>query len=311
MIDRQALLSDLQALLRALEADLLERSDSAEVPEVGQTLRAEFQKAKKAERTAQNYEDWRSDYITQAAAAWVLSCVFARFLEDNRLVDPPRLAGPGDRLGRARAFEIVLARKQAGGEVQTTWFERHGSTPITELPADWPDDYRQIVERRMEVIETNPEIALIEQPEYKRRWNTEPWESQVERALKDWLVDRLESYFDSDGRMNNDGKPTSPEWITALFASPIFDEQKKLGGRILPANEVFSLLLAAVDSRGGKMTSAALARAVNYPPIRLRGLLAVTQRVLNIDGYAVLTRDEASDTVELNRDLLCRQFDLV
>jgi hypothetical protein len=102
-----------------------------------------------------------------------------------------------------------------------------------------------------------------------------------------------------------------PEWITALLASPIFDEQKKLGGRTVPANEVFSRLLAAVDSRGGKMTSVTLARAINYPPIRLRGLLAVAQRVLNIDGYAVLTRDEASDTVELNRDLLCRQFDLV
>ena len=58
------------------------------------------------------------------------------------------------------------------------------------------------------------------------------------------------------------------------------------------------------------MTSAAISRSVNYPPMRLRGLLAVMQRVLNIDGFAVLTRDEASDTVDLNRELLRRQFDL-
>src|SRR5215475_1725814 len=102
MIDRTRLLSDLQRLLRTLEADLLERSNLNEVVEVGQTLQAEYQKAKKAERTAQSYEEWRSDYITQIAAAWVLSCVFARFLEDNRLVDPPKLAGPGERLTRAR-----------------------------------------------------------------------------------------------------------------------------------------------------------------------------------------------------------------
>ena len=57
------------------------------------------------------------------------------------------------------------------------------STPITELPADWPDDYRKLVERRIELIESDPNIRLIEQPEYKRRWNTEPWESQLERAL--------------------------------------------------------------------------------------------------------------------------------
>ena len=106
-----------------------------------------------------------------------------------------------------RAFEIVLARKMADGEVQTTWFERHGSTPITELPADWPEDYKRLVERRIEAIETDRNIALIEQPEYKRRWNTEPWESQLERALRSWLLDRLESYFDFDGRMKEDLTP--------------------------------------------------------------------------------------------------------
>ena len=68
MIDRGALLSDLQSLLKRLEADLLERSESSEMPDVGQTLRTEYERAKKAERTAQNYEDWRSDAITQAAA---------------------------------------------------------------------------------------------------------------------------------------------------------------------------------------------------------------------------------------------------
>ena len=33
---------------------------------------------------------------------WLLACVFVRFLEDNALVDPPRLAGPGPRLQLAR-----------------------------------------------------------------------------------------------------------------------------------------------------------------------------------------------------------------
>ena len=37
-----------------------------------------------------------------------------------------------------RAFEIVLARRVAAGEADTEWFARHGSTPITELPAHWP-----------------------------------------------------------------------------------------------------------------------------------------------------------------------------
>jgi hypothetical protein len=91
-----------------------------------------------------------------------------------------------------RPFEIVLARKIAAGEIETKWFERHGSTPITEIPDRWPEPYRCLVERRMQAISENPWIALIEQPEFKRRWNREPWEEQEKRALRNWLLDRLE-----------------------------------------------------------------------------------------------------------------------
>ena len=58
MIHRQALLADLQTFLQLVEADLLDRSESTEVPEVPAALHAEYEKAAKAERTAQNYEDW-------------------------------------------------------------------------------------------------------------------------------------------------------------------------------------------------------------------------------------------------------------
>lgn len=102
-----------------------------------------------------------------------------------------------------------------------------------------------------------------------------------------------------------------PNWLTALLASPILISQKKLAGRTPPTDETISKLLLVLDYRGGKMTSTALARAVEYPPLRLRGLLATAQRIFNIDGYGVLTRDETSDTIEFNRELLCRQFDLL
>jgi hypothetical protein len=101
--------------------------------------------------------------------------------------EPPPL-----RLGE-RAFEIALARGAAAGEEQTTWFERHGSTPITKLPAEWPADYRALVERRIAAIESDRNIGLIERPEYKRRWNVESWETLQEEALRAWLLDRLET----------------------------------------------------------------------------------------------------------------------
>ena len=92
-----------------------------------------------------------------------------------------------------RAFEIVLARRMAAGQEQTTWFERHGSTPVTDIPAHWPEDYRRVVARRIELIEGDKSIGLIERPEFKRRWNSPRWEDLEQVALRDWLLARLEA----------------------------------------------------------------------------------------------------------------------
>ncbi|MEK9509025.1 BREX-2 system adenine-specific DNA-methyltransferase PglX [Gemmatimonadota bacterium Y43] len=92
-----------------------------------------------------------------------------------------------------RAFEIVLARRMASGEVESTWFERHGSTPITELPDHWSPEYRRVVEARIALIESDRSIRLLERPEHKRRWNWDSWRDLEQEALRSWLLDRMES----------------------------------------------------------------------------------------------------------------------
>jgi hypothetical protein len=99
---------------------------------------------------------------------------------------------PPLRLGQ-RAFEIALARQVAAGEAQTEWFVRHQSTPITELPAHWPVDYRALVGRRLATCASDPYLHLIERPECKRRWASPPWEEIESDALRDWLLDRMEN----------------------------------------------------------------------------------------------------------------------
>lgn len=103
--------------------------------------------------------------------------------EDLTHPDPP-----GIKLGE-RAFEIHMARQN----VQTEWFNRHGSTPRDTVNPDWPADYRELVERRIRVITENRHIGLIERPECKRRWATVGWESMQATALSGWLLDRLEA----------------------------------------------------------------------------------------------------------------------
>jgi hypothetical protein len=109
---------------------------------------------------------------------------------------------PGLALGE-RTFEIALARAVENDGEETAWFTRHGSTPTTEIPEHWPADYRALVQRRLDVIADNPFIRLLEKPEYKRRWAQEQWEKRQERALRDWLLGRLEErafWFDPQGR---------------------------------------------------------------------------------------------------------------
>ena len=92
-----------------------------------------------------------------------------------------------------RAFEIVLARRMAAGAESSEWFARHGSTPITDIPSGWPNDYRDLVQQRIDVIAANPSIKLLERPEFKRRWATEAWESMETTALTGFVLDRLEA----------------------------------------------------------------------------------------------------------------------
>jgi hypothetical protein len=106
MIDAKILLADLTRLLKRLEHDLRERalSHASEVPELRIQLQAEWQAARDAGRTAETFESWAGQVITQAGVHWLLSCVFLRFIEDNALVERPWIGGTpqSGRLALAR-----------------------------------------------------------------------------------------------------------------------------------------------------------------------------------------------------------------
>ncbi|MGW6393060.1 BREX-2 system adenine-specific DNA-methyltransferase PglX [Streptomyces sp. NPDC055103] len=182
----------------AAELDALAQQLSVTVPAA---LAAEAVPTALALREAQaTYNSTRARMIAlQEELDWQVYSLYDLHSEDLRLPDVsvvPELA-----LGE-RAFEIVLARRVAAGEASGEWFTRHGSTSITEIPAHWPADYRTLVQRRIEVIESNRAIGMVERPEYKRRWATEGWDAMRQKALKSWLLDRVEGreyWFDASG----------------------------------------------------------------------------------------------------------------
>lgn len=125
-LDAEALLAAAKPLLKTLAADLLARADDSAAVTVA--LQARHAREQKAERTADAYSEWRRAFVEQVAAAWVLSCVFVRTLEDRGLLGRNRIAGPGAE-DSWRAF-LQLAPSLSAREYLLTVFRE-----LTHLPA--------------------------------------------------------------------------------------------------------------------------------------------------------------------------------
>lgn len=139
------------------------------------------------------YTKWSSTraraIALQEELDWQVYSLYGLLGEDLRV---PESEVPELSVGE-RAFEIVLARRAEKGEASDEWFKRHGCTPITELPEHWSDAYKATVQKRINVIESSRAIGMVERPEYKRRWATEGWDALQEKALRSWLLDRIEN----------------------------------------------------------------------------------------------------------------------
>ena len=99
-------------------------------------------------------------------------------------------------------------------------------------------------------------------------------------------------------------------WIDRLLATAVFRDRLAAAGRVAIGSERIHAILSALNERGGTMTRSALAAKVGVHTLRLGGQLESLRHLLNIDGYAVLSIDEAADSVQLNRELLKTQFEL-
>ncbi|MDP3221207.1 MAG: BREX-2 system adenine-specific DNA-methyltransferase PglX, partial [Deltaproteobacteria bacterium] len=93
-----------------------------------------------------------------------------------------------------RAFEQVL---DASGET-TSWFERNGYERPTEAAlARYSEAERALFATRRWIIANNRAIALIERPEYKRRWTLRDYDAEAREAAAALLLDRVEAHVRS------------------------------------------------------------------------------------------------------------------
>jgi hypothetical protein len=104
--------------------------------------------------------------------------------------------------------------------------------------------------------------------------------------------------------------PATAAIFQALLRSEIYGDQKRLVQKHLPDDATILGVLEALDRHGGTLTLPALAQQAGILPLRLDGLLAKLQRLLNVDGYEVLQVDRTQNRVSLHIELLRRQFEL-
>jgi hypothetical protein len=100
------------------------------------------------------------------------------------------------------------------------------------------------------------------------------------------------------------------DWIGRLLSSATFAAQRRMVGRRAPDQRTVETFLRALDRHHDRISQRLLAQALGQPEFRLRGILVGLQRLLNAEGYQVVAIDESTGTIELNRSLLTKQFQL-
>jgi len=90
-------------------------------------------------------------------------------------------------------IRATLGRGEDPEELPTVWFERHGWTPLTELPREAPKALRARTDSRRRRIAASPALTLIESPNFKRRWYRPDHAAEEKRALELWIAERVET----------------------------------------------------------------------------------------------------------------------
>jgi hypothetical protein len=271
---------------------------------------------------------WRADYITfldpileaaeSAGRVVVLTSDHGHVLE---LHTEYRTGGDGDRWrltdGPPEEGEVILSGRRvlsAGPRLTALWSERARFGPKKNGYHGGASPQEVVVPLAVLAAPTASlegwEEAALRYPDW---WQGAP-EAAARPAAAPARPRPRPAPARQQGTLFDDTAMPSmipaPVWIDALLASEVYLAQKAASGRVAPADERIRALLEALDDRGGKLTQPALAQRLGLSPVRIRGTVAAVRRLLNVDGYDVLTLDEESDTVVLNLELLRVQFEI-
>lgn len=95
----------------------------------------------------------------------------------------------------------------------------------------------------------------------------------------------------------------------AVINSAAYAAQRRIAGRLsVPDDRIRDLLAALLATPSGRLSPALAAAVLGVAQVTLRGAILHAQRLLNVEGYAVLRIDADGATVILDEPLLREQF---
>lgn len=101
-----------------------------------------------------------------------------------------------------------------------------------------------------------------------------------------------------------------PAWLDELMSSEIFANQKALISARSLKEEELRKILSELHKSGYRTSIRRIMQIQNQPVSRAPGFLSHLCRLLNVEGYEVISFDLNADWVKLDLDLLKIQFDL-
>ena len=195
----------------------------------------------------------------------------------------------------------------------------------------WSSDIRYAAQKRGYHGGANPQEMMIpfavlrgpnsmpsggweEVPPYEPEWwRTVEWDAAIDAAGTEKKRPRkkdVDAVKGLDLFEQTKKDKASQTWIDALLESKVYLEQQKLAVRGGPQREVIRTLIMTIDARGGSIMKPSLAQALGVPLFRVDGLVQNISRILNVDGYEVLSFDRNTETISLNTKLLKTQFEI-
>ncbi|WP_272026548.1 BREX-2 system phosphatase PglZ [Kocuria rosea] len=216
----------------------------------------------------------------------------------------------GPRVGLDAGEAILLWRDDARyGPARAGY---HGGASLAELTVP-------VLVYQRSLAQTAPDGWEAAPPQAPAWWNDPvietrpaPTAAPAKKAHKKRTADQAVPTLFEVEQPPTPAAAKTEDLVTRVLASSVYSDQMGLAGRgAAGAGSLVETVLRTLVNRGGRAHQDTVASAAGLPNASIGQGLAVVKRILNVEGYDILSYDSDGETLRLDIDLLKDQFGVV